>query len=203
MIILGIADIHIYNYGLYSDYDENGVPSRLKDFDLLADEINHQAEKEKADAIVFAGDLVHSASPAPMVLNYTAGFVRKVAEENPNRGFIVIVGQHDLDNKNDANNSVHSVVTPLVPSFENLFYVPDRQEIDLDGVNFFCKSWTTNQSDISDFPEADVFVGHGLVHTAKDPFGHVFDNGFSVPQLLSKYPVSIIGDIHNPHTGIW
>jgi len=197
--ILALADVHIHDYTLYSTIDDEGVPSRLRDFSRLAEEIRYQAVQHSADVIVIAGDLLQSSNPRPMVLNHAQAFLKEVAvNELP---VILIVGQHDLDNKNETNNSLHSVVTPILPLFDNIRYVVDRESFIIDGVTFFAKSWTSNQSDVSDQPDADVFVGHGLVINAKDPYGHVFENGFSAPQLQEKYAVSIIGDIHNPN--VW
>jgi DNA repair exonuclease SbcCD nuclease subunit len=197
MKILITSDIHIHDLQTYSTLDERGVPSRLNDYIQLSKDLVQISLENKVEAVFLAGDLVHSSSPRPMVLNTVREFLETLGSIGI--PIFIIVGQHDMDTKGDNNDRVNSVVTSLVEGLDHIHYVVDEAVIPLGKMKVYCRSWKSGEVDIQSFPKADIFLGHGLVIDAKDVHGHIFGSGFSVPQLQEKYRLSIIGDIHEPH----
>lgn len=196
--IVVTADVHIYLYLTFSTIDQYGFPSRLNDFIQLAHDVVAVAKEQRADAIAVIGDLLHSPTNPPAVLHVAKNFIRILAES----GLEVILsnGNHDMDTKVEANDEGHSIITPLLTEHSNIVYVPDQALIDLGGKSLFVKSWTRNQYlHEGEFPDADVFFGHDLVKNTTDPYGHRFTHGFNSDLLLSKYRISVVGDIHKWH----
>lgn len=196
--ILCTADVHIYLYYVFSVLDERGFPSRLTDFLSLADDIAAVAVDKKADAIAIVGDLLHSPTNPPAVLYVAKRFIKILADSGLH--VILLPGNHDNDVKVETNDEGHSIITPLLTEHSNITYVPDRALIDLGGKTLFVKSWTRGQHlEEGEFPDADVFFGHDLVKNTTDPYGHRFTHGFNSELLLSKYQISVVGDIHKWH----
>lgn len=196
--ILVTADVHIYLYLTFSAIDKYGFPSRLTDFEQLAHDIVAVARDKKADAIAVVGDLLHSPTNPPAVLHVAKNFIRTLAASDLE--VILMPGNHDMDTKVEVNDEGHSIITPLLTEHSNITYVPDQALIDLGGKSLFAKAWTRNQYlHEGEFPDADVFFGHDLVKNTTDPYGHRFTHGFNSDTLLSKYQISVVGDIHKWH----
>lgn len=200
MRCMAIADIHINSFSSYSVMLDDGTPSRLKQYRILADDLLAYAKLNNIDLVILAGDLVQAANCAPMVLNTAQYFLETLAEVGSCPLLFVIHGNHDIDTKSGNTDSLHSVITPLVSGNENIIYVSGEEYYTHHGIDFFLKSWKPGEAGNIVGREADIGVYHNPVIGCKDALGYEFKNGFNVEELWAKHKVSIVGDIHNPQT---
>lgn len=193
--VLAIADVHIYNYEKHSTKDSAGIPSRLQDFDVrLAHDLVKAGAARNCEIIVIAGDLLQSATVAPMVLNAAKRFIDTLAA-----GFkrvLIIPGQHDLDVKIDTGTVDHSVIAPIA-SNATYYSKPSFDTISIDGyedLKIYAQPWTPSQT--IKHKRADLFIGHGMVVGSVDPYGYTFTKGIDQESLFKHYACSVVGDIH-------
>lgn len=192
--MLGVADVHIYAYTRYSDFNDQDIPSRLGNYERLAHDLVHVGHEKNCPVLVIAGDLLQASVLPPMTINAAKRFIEVVAA-----GFqqvIVIPGQHDLDVKIDAGTVDHSIISPIA---DRVTYhtEPHKGVIELEGydpLTYFAKPWVPNLTD--EYAPADLYIGHGMVSGSKDPYGYVFNRGFDPADLYKNYRLAIIGDIH-------
>jgi len=192
--VLGVADVHIYAYTRYSDFNDQDIPSRLGNYERLAHDLVHVGREKNCPVLVIAGDLLQASVLPPMTINAAKRFIEVVAA-----GFqrvIVIPGQHDLDVKIDAGTVDHSIISPIA---DRVTYhtEPYKGVIELEGydpLTYFAKPWVPNLTD--EYAPADLYIGHGMVSGSKDPYGYVFNRGFDPADLYKNYRLAIIGDIH-------
>ena len=195
MKLLCTADIHIHDYNAYSKYDEQGIPSRLTSFEILAEDILKHAINNQCKAIVVAGDITHAAITRPMVNNCCKLFFEKLSSIK-NIKVIVTIGQHDCDTKAQTSNPVHSLINSIIPNKENIIYINELETFTLEDVRFCVKPWSEEIINYEKLPDSDVFISHGLVSGSVDCHGYEFKSGFNSNKLLEKYQLSVIGDIH-------
>lgn len=197
MKIVGISDIHIHAYTNYSVIDEHGIPSRLKQYDYLAQDLVSYANNIDAKIFVIAGDLVQSAVTTPAALDYAKNFINTLAEDCI---VLIINGNHCVEAKGD-DNSYHSVVAPLIDANnKNIIYVRNEDIVEIDGVSFYLRSWKSGESNYEDLKPADIGVLHGAITGCKDELGYEFKHGFNVEDLYKNYELAIVGDIHSPQS---
>lgn len=191
--LLCTADVHIYAYFKHSEVNHQGIPSRLSDFERLAEDLAAVAVQHQCDAILIAGDLLQSPVVPPMTINAAKRFMETLAGCLPT---ICIPGQHDLDVKIDEGTVDHSIITPIAgaavyhsdPGLHRLA-LPGKKEI-----TYYAQPWTPTSR--TEWVPADVLIGHGMVVGSKDPYGYTFKHGFELDDLYSNFRFSLIGDIH-------
>lgn len=198
-LILAItSDTHINDWTEFSDYDKNGIPSRLKLYNNLADDFSKFSESIGADMNIIAGDISESANQSPMVLNHLRRFLEVVSKNTPT---LVTHGQHDIATKSNNSPKEHSILTSLSSKLKNLHYYSKESKL-LKSEDFCSKVGYTIKVNPWDqdcsIPEesADIFIGHGMVQNCKNLEGYKFANGFKSKTLFDKFKLSIIGDIH-------
>ena len=194
MRLICSADIHCNDWHPHSVYDEEGVPSRLKAYATLGEDIATLAKEKEVDAIVLAGDIFHSPTSRPCVLNYGKRFFKALLA--PGLPVITTIGQHDHDQKSSAFNPLHSVVASIIPEDDNLYYVQEPTALAFPGATFFVCPWQDKNPNEIPFEDADIFIGHGIVKGSHDPHGYQFMTGFNAEELNKRYALSIVGDLH-------
>ena len=204
MKLLFTADVHISDWPAHSTYDEIGVPSRLKLYDFLAQDILDVIRQNKIEAAFFAGDIMQKHSPRPMVSNAVRRFVTTIAGNTDDQhDSIWFSGNHDIDAKTGRYDPLHSGLWPLVPDDHRRiryfaepgeYYIPRGD--DKDPLKVYIRPWLHKDTDYSTFPKADIFVGHGMVQGSKDPFNYTFTGGYDAEELGARYDLSVLGDIH-------
>ena len=197
MKVLCTGDLHLNDWIPFSTIDEYGRPSRLLDYLKLAKVIRDLANKEKCDAIIMAGDISEASTQRPMVHDVIGDFLRICARDVPVH---LIHGQHDASSKEAVAMGQNSILKEICKDLQNknVFYYPDPELVTIKGVSFWFQSWTHGHE--LEGQEADVFVGHGIVKGCTNLDGYIFINGFDEDELLDKYKLSIIGDVHNKQT---
>lgn len=198
--VLATGDIHIHDHAAFSTLGDDGIPSRLKLYQTLAEDIVTAATNHRADVIVIAGDLSHAPVVRPMVLHTIKNFLTTLVENRP-WDVVLIPGQHDLDTKASAYDSAHSL-PGFYAQHPGLVYTASPGVFTVKGAKFYLRPWTPDRPDYSTFETADVFVGHGIVRGSTDAAGYQFvSNGcFNPSELMGRYGLSIIGDIHHRQT---
>jgi hypothetical protein len=202
MKILFTADVHVHDWPAHSTYDAVGVPSRLAAYGLLAQDIVAVARQQKVAAIMVAGDVLQKHSPKPMVANAVRGFFETLAADRWT--VVVIPGNHDLDQKSGRFDPVHSGLRALMPEAGNVLYYDEDGRLELrdpwkksaDAVSAYIRPWLHKDTDYASFPEADIFLGHGMVQGSRDPFGYRFTSGYDAEELAKRFRLSVVGDIH-------
>ena len=188
-----ISDVHIGNWLSYSRLDKWGRPDRLTKYLTLADDFSRFSEKKRVDAVVIAGDLLEAAVSRPQVLMIARSFLERVAKVAP---IFLIHGQHDIDTKESSLSSHNSVLSVITKEIPGLHYFADPTLFEFQGWSFWFQPWNQWTRLIGEKP-ADIFVGHGLVSGSKNHHGYIFRSGFHVSKLMERFPLSIVGDLHN------
>lgn len=191
------SDLHINDWSEFSSFDETtGVPSRLKDYLYLAEDIVKLGKRSGCSSVIVAGDISHKSVQRPSVLNVIKEFFQILSSSF---NVYCIVGQHDFDTKSvDILNNYNCIVNPLLEIEKVKLFVTSGVD-EVDGIRVLFKSWNP---EFWIFKETDllegvsVFVGHGLVRGAHDSFGSVFKSGFDPDFLLNNFELSVVGDIH-------
>lgn len=99
MKIYVTADWHVGNQS--NSKMDKGINSRILDITNVLDEfISHVAE-DKPDIVIVAGDLFHTNTPSPNLINIVTNAIVKISEYSK---VIIIPGNHDQSNKTSAVN---------------------------------------------------------------------------------------------------
>ena len=99
--VLHIGDVHL-GVELYGRPDpEKGYGTRVGDFLTALD--HALAHAERADLVVFPGDIYKNCDPSPTVQREFAGRIRRLARQGP---VVIIPGNHDLPNAFGRASSV-------------------------------------------------------------------------------------------------
>lgn len=195
MKILCTGDLHINDWMEYSKLDSAGRPSRLLDYLKLADTINDLCDQHGVKTIILAGDISESSIQRPRVHDIIGDFLRKLSHND--KTIYLIHGQHDCDTKEQSIMKQNSILTEICKDLTDykINYISESSELEINGYKFYFQGWNQGHS----LPEshADVFVGHGMVKGCTNLDGYVFINGFDQNELLEKFRLSVIGDIHN------
>jgi energy-coupling factor transporter ATP-binding protein EcfA2 len=190
------ADWHVHPWAAFAEFDEYGVPDRLRDFQRLALDVAGVGKKAEASTLVIAGDLLQVNSPKPMAANTLRQMLGTLCEAYAE--VMVISGNHDMDQKSGGFDTIHSGLRAVLPGHPNLSYFDRPQVVKTkSGRSIYFRPWVHDLFDYESFEAADIFVGHGLVVGTRDPFGHMFNSGFKAEELYKRYPLSVIGDIHS------
>lgn len=189
-----LSDLHIYPYTQFSTYDSDGVPSRLITYLRLAERIVKISQDHESNYIVIAGDVLNSSLNVPMTIYTAKKFLSMISEVCP---VILTDGQHDMDTKSNFINPIHSIVSSLDTNRVLYFHnnVVDLYDKDLNRFQAYVRGWSPDGIKLTH--NADIFIGHGIVNGSTTPDGYVFKTGIDKEELLSKYKLSVIGDIHN------
>jgi hypothetical protein len=177
MKYLLIADVHLDNY---ADYNFS-VGSRLKQFDLLSEEIVSIGKREGCSKLILAGDTLNRPTNRPKVVNALDRFCKRLSE-----GFtevLYILGQHDIDTKSETITSEDTILS-VFDSY-NFRYV-HKEQVKSGNITMGFQSWTPKQDTSWIYGELDYLIGH---YTKSDLFGQPIDD--------SKFNVMLHGDIHN------
>ena len=191
MKILCTADLHINDWIPFSEIDEFGRPSRLTDYLKLAEVIQQLAHKENCTAIQIAGDISEASTQRPRVHDIIGDFLRIASMVTP---IYLIHGQHDCDSKEAKAMGENSILKEICKDLEDVFYYPEPTLVQLQDKSVWFQPWTHGHE--LEGPDADIFIGHGIVKGCSTLDGYIFMNGFEVEELTSKYSISVIGDIH-------
>ena len=193
MKLLCTSDLHINDWIPFSTIDKYGRPSRLTDYLKLAKVISDLAIKENCDAIIIAGDISEASTQRPMVHDVIGDFLRICAKNTPVH---LIHGQHDASSKEATSMGQNSILKEICKDLQDkgVHYYPDPELVKIGPCSVYFQSWTHGHE--LNGPDADIFVGHGIVTGCSNLDGYIFMNGFDVDDLTEKYKMSIIGDIH-------
>jgi DNA repair exonuclease SbcCD nuclease subunit len=185
------GDLHINDWIPFSTIDKAGRPSRLLDYLKLAEVIGDLAKKQHCDAIVIAGDISEASTQRPRVHDIIGDFLRIVSS---NRPVHLIHGQHDCDSKEAQAMGENSILKEICKDLPKVQYYCKPTLNKIGPYSVYFQPWT--QGHELEGPDADIFVGHGIVTGCTNLDGYIFINGFTSEELLSKYRLSVIGDIH-------
>ena len=203
MQFLVVSDLHLFNYPSYNESFDNDMPSRLSNYLKLASLLGQAADsmygkmKDQA-AIIISGDFYHAATLRPMVLNIGEEFIETLVKVSGLPVYIV-PGQHEIDEKT-SKMSDKNVLIRTLSKLDNVMYCHDCTVEFNDGTTAYMLGWEPTTRDVKSMADADMFIGHNMVATAKNFAGHQFTSGFDAKALSEKYELSIIGDIHMGQT---
>lgn len=193
------ADVHIYPFSSFSTYDQYGIPSRLTLYLELATRLVEIGRQNRCSWCIISGDFLNTSINRPMTLNIANKFLRIV---NSVMNVLIIPGQHDLDNKS-TYHQVHSAISALeLYSSQNKIVYTHSAMVDLDGYPAYVRGWDQNGITIEQDNKSrtEIFIGHGTIQGARIYDGFQFKDGITVDNLMRRYRLSIIGDIHNGQT---
>ena len=187
MRFLATSDLHIRDYSKFTSWS-GVVPDRLLVNFHLAHDLVELCKSESVSAILIAGDLFDVATNPPVVLNVVNEFLSILSSETP---VLMIHGQHDLSTKTVDKHLRKLTALSIFESDQVKFFHDEVYSVD--GTSIFFYGWS---KETPSYKDADIFVGHGLVAGAKNPFGYEFQFGYDPEFLSRKYKFSVIGDIH-------
>lgn len=184
MIIAHLADIHCRNYTRHDEYRAQ--------FKKL-----YKSLKEKnVDAIVLAGDIVHSKLQiSPELVDLVGWFFRSLSEIAPT---YIIPGNHDGNVKNMGRLDA---LSPIINNLDcdNLFYHKKSTIVNINDVSLGLYSMFDddgNEPDVNDVPEGNISVAvyHGTVQNS------LTDMKFQLPGIplstFKGWDYVLLGDIH-------
>lgn len=195
MKVMFISDIHISNYMVHAELQDNNMTNRLKLFLTLAQDSYNYAIQNKVRVIVIGGDLLDKAKPTPEEMYVAKQFIN-ILSQNKDIKIIIINGNHDLSVKIEDYSGSSSIVTTLVESIPNIHYIELNNIIEIDGITFDCQSWRLKNK--LTYKQADVLVAHGAIIGSSTSDGFLFEHGFDTKDLFGNYRLSLCGDIHKP-----
>lgn len=184
MKILGTADLHLKNY-----LRHNLIPNfRLEQYLTLANMMAQTALSEDVGTIIFAGDILDTIDPHPIVYHYLHEFFNILINKTK-CNIIIIHGNHDIDSK-----TMIVKYDTYYPNFnhERVLYLHNESITTLDGCEFYFRGW---EPEFKEIPKCDVFVGHGFVDGASTIHGFKV-KGSDVKIDPSKCKLAIMGDVH-------
>lgn len=194
-----ISDIHINSWYCFSTIDSEGVPSRLKIYEKLAEDFSKYSHVNNCDLNIISGDLAEKPTNDPETNYYIRKFLEIVSKDKKT---IIINGNHDINAKLNSYE-VNSILSSLSGNIPNLIYVNDTECFEEKGIKIVAKSWDKNCSipiewmNNYSIKDVDIFIGHGVVSGSSNFDNYIFQNGFKTEDLFSNFRLSIIGDIHN------
>jgi ABC-type lipoprotein export system ATPase subunit len=175
------SDVHIYNYSNYNLSNKFRLYQNRKVAELLA----RSGVENGCDGFIIAGDLIEKPTLVSRILSETKKFMEYLCKVFPGNNYF-IVGQHDLDTK-DNNQSEEDSVLPLI-SPSNLIY-SDKKIFNIDGRSVAFMNWRPDQ-DLSWIEgQVDLFIGHATIALPNSLY-----KGQSID--TSKFKLGIFGDIH-------
>lgn len=179
--ILIVSDIHIHDYPSYN---------KVKDFRLhqnrvLAELIINSAKKNDCDTLFILGDITERSIYRPLILTEVKLFLDKLM--NYFKVGYFILGQHDLDSKDDNHGFHDSYLSSIVPS--NLYY-SDKKILNIGNCIIAFSDWRNN-IDLSFIPDkVDFLCSHATISYSD------YDRFKSQHLDQRKFDLAILGDIH-------
>jgi DNA repair exonuclease SbcCD ATPase subunit/DNA repair exonuclease SbcCD nuclease subunit len=184
MRIAHISDVHIRLLTRHLEYKKVFVR-------LFA-----SLRKEQPDAIVLAGDIVHSKTeltPEMMILLFN--FLESCGKIAPT---YVMLGNHDCNVKNPNKIDALSPVFKIRKDFKNVTLVTDAESIpvgDTVALHFFSilypeKSLTPIEGKVN------IAVAHGMVKGSVSENGYTFPDGEYDLDDFAGFDITMLGDIH-------
>lgn len=181
--ILAVSDIHCHDYPQRNPIEKY----RLYQTRVVAQNIIEAAQREGAEIIVLAGDILEKPVIRPYVQAEVKFFLDTLMSYFKT-GFI-IWGNHDQDNKGSDQEFTDSCLSVMLP--HNLYYA-DKRETVIDGTRIAFSNWQP-EFDLGWINETvDVLFTHATIsYTGGDLYkSQVLDE--------SKFNLAICGDIHRP-----
>jgi DNA repair exonuclease SbcCD ATPase subunit len=201
LIIAASADWHIGDHTQFSEIDDTGRPSRLRQYLNLANDFYDFAKRYNADVITVAGDIVDQATMKPMVADILKTTL-DILGMDTKIPVILTHGQHDLDTKTEELAEWHSALSLVTYDSSNVLYASTPTVYEIEKFKIQIVPWNSNH----ELPPHvlqdayDIFIGHGAVAGCSNYDGYIFKSGFDQEDLLKRFKLSIIGDIHNGQT---
>lgn len=174
--VLVISDIHVNDYPRFN-YTKG---FRLNQFTLLANRLVEIAVEHDCKTLFIAGDIIDKAVSRAKVVSKVNEFLTIL--DNHFDSVYYILGQHDLDSKDNNHTTEDSVINSIVPP---KFIYADKKIIDYEGRKIAFMDWRAHQDLTWIDSKVDLFVGHV---TVSDLFGQEIDT--------EKFKLGIVGDIH-------
>lgn len=183
MKILAVSDIHCHDYPQRNPVEKY----RLYQVRIVAQNIIEAAQREGAEIIVLAGDILEKPVIRPYVQAEVKYFLDTLMSYFKT-GFI-IWGNHDQDNKGSNQEFTDSCISVMLPP--NLYYA-DKRETVIDGSRIAFSNWQ---------PEFDLSWINGTVDVLFTHATISYTGGdlYKSQELdESKFNLAICGDIHRP-----
>lgn len=185
--ILIVSDIHIDDYAQRNPSEKY----RLRQSRVVARNIIEAAQKEGAELIAIAGDVIEKSVIRPYVQTEVKLFLDTLMSYF--EGGWIIWGNHDLDTRNDNQEAGDSVLSVMLPP--NLIYA-DKKEYTIDGTRIGFYNFRYGEFDLSWINgKLDLLITHATINYSQDE--DAFQGKCSVLDE-SKFDLAISGDIHQP-----
>lgn len=183
MKILAVSDIHCHDYPQRNPVEKY----RLYQVRIVAQNIIEAAQREGAEIIVLAGDILEK----PVIRPYVQAEVKYFLDTLMSyfRTGFIIWGNHDQDNKGSNQEFTDSCISVMLPP--NLYYA-DKKETVIDGTRIAFSNWQ---------PEFDLSWINGTVDVLFTHATISYTGGdlYKSQELdESKFNLAICGDIHRP-----
>jgi DNA repair exonuclease SbcCD ATPase subunit/DNA repair exonuclease SbcCD nuclease subunit len=184
MRIAHISDVHIRLLTRHLEYKKVFVR-------LFA-----SLRKEQPDAIVLAGDIVHSKTeltPEMMILLFN--FLESCGKIAPT---FVMLGNHDCNVKNPNKVDALSPVFKIRKDFKNVTLVTDAETLPVgDNVALHFFSILYPEKTLTPIKgKVNIAVAHGMVKGSVSENGYTFPDGDYDLEDFYGFDITMLGDIH-------
>lgn len=190
MRFIGLADVHLSDHKSLG-IDETGRSVFLRKMVLLAEKISEKAADYDADAIIVAGDFYDTPILTPTVADAGDEIVRILSRRIP---LILTYGQHDLGTKTPELFPYHTHLSRF-KTHSNVIFADKFMVIKIKDQKVCVIPWNPDHI-LPVEAEGDVLISHGIIQGCKNLEGYRFNSGFSQPELLKKFKLSVVGDVH-------
>lgn len=199
MKIVCFADTHagVKNYGKI-DKDTGLNEREIQTLNLLNELVQYSIDN-KADCVVFAGDMYHKNIPSPTLINKVNEVMVKLSE-NKIKTF-VLDGNHDVSKMETFNSGLTQFSTLNIPYFtHSRFYKEEIFECDNTEYRFVFLPTYHTKEDIAEYMEnlddkyPTFVIFHGSILNAQLNDWNTMDSNTSVPQEVFDKP-NILGVI--------
>lgn len=198
-----ISDIHVHPWSAFAK-GTGAANTRLRStLDVIRDSLAH-AESIGAPWIC-AGDIVHTAGHTK---NIVLNLIIESLNEFPSVKKIMIWGNHDSRGKGRSRVTPDEAVPSAIEQAVRNAILLDREDIVLDSGLRVYGEGAQPKREYYGWPEIsdgsyDVGVFHFTVHETCSPSGFFFESEIQARELLSRFPLTLVGDIHHPQEVLW
>jgi len=152
--------------------------------------------KEQPDAIVLAGDIVHSKTeltPEMMILLHN--FLESLGKIAPT---YVMLGNHDCNVKNPNKMDSLSPIFQIRKDFGNARLITDAESVEIGDnvVAHFCSILYPEKTLPPIKGKVNIAVAHGMVKGSESENGYTFPDGEYDLDDFAGYDITMLGDIH-------
>lgn len=195
-----ISDVHAHPFTQFASGTGTDNSRLLRTLDVLRDSL--EEAKSRMAPWICAGDIIHTAGRTK---NTVLNLVINVLNEYPTVEKYLVWGNHDSRGKGASEIAPEEASpTAIAEAVENCWlFHQDNLDID-EFPTIYGEGAQPKREHYALFEhEADVGVFHFTVNDTDTPSGFRLESDIDGRELLERYNLAIVGDVHHPSETWW